>query len=142
MTSAVYCARHALTDPSMSPTRMPETTTRLRNVSTITKTMSDVVQGLARRSCRSARKNPTRKLRNENILRLRQNHDVAVPEAREDFDVPAGRYAAKRHFPFNERAPLEHEDVLYAVSRRYDALRHRNDSVLFLRRDDGIRRHA
>src|SRR3989344_4932012 len=49
MTSLVYCVRTASTAPWSRPTRMPETTTRLRNVSTITPIMSPVVHKLALR---------------------------------------------------------------------------------------------
>ena len=62
MTSLVYCVRTATTAPSSNPTKMPETTTRLRKVSTMTPMISPVVHSDARRKARVARKNPMRTL--------------------------------------------------------------------------------
>src|SRR3989344_4623035 len=63
ITSLVNLVRVWSIAPWRRPTRIPETTTRLRKVSTITKIMSPVVHGDARRRERSARYKPIRMLR-------------------------------------------------------------------------------
>lgn len=53
----LFCSR----EPTISPTKIPLTTTRLRNVRSMTKMMSEVVHLFALCNSRFARKNPTRR---------------------------------------------------------------------------------
>jgi hypothetical protein len=61
--SEVYRSLFASTDPCMSPTRIPDTTIRLRNVRVITKTIRIVVHLFDLLISRFAKKTPTPKAR-------------------------------------------------------------------------------